>query len=207
MYITVYESRYKSLSGYKAYEMTQCDRQILHSELCYAYGGVTRYEGKLLFECVRDDRHGRFVLTVQSKSPAKREIPYFKKIASINLDRVMESLKNNDRFGFEITTAPYVHKRGKGRHYISSYNGRMEWLRRTGEKKGFYVISAKELKDGDIYFKNKDTRGNANKGAYTRYRYKGTLIVTDEDLFREAIINGIGVGKSWGLGLLKLKIA
>jgi len=76
------------------------------------------------------------------------------------------------------------------------------WLERQGEKAGFSVKEkTTTIRPGYSYWKKpRDSRGQRLRTV----RYDGFLQVTDADRLRDTLIQGLGPGKAYGLGLLSL---
>jgi CRISPR system Cascade subunit CasE len=79
-----------------------------------------------------------------------------------------------------------------------------DWLVRRAEDAGFSVAEDDtQIQPGYIYLNKKKAQGD--KGHRLRsVRYDGILQVTDPDRLRATVIQGIGPGKAYGLGLLSL---
>ena len=79
----------------------------------------------------------------------------------------------------------------------------MEWLKGKASQNGFEImednclVSANEWKN---FYKNAD--GRDMKVKLLLVSYEGILRVTDENAFKQALVNGIGRGKAYGAGLL-----
>jgi len=72
------------------------------------------------------------------------------------------------------------------------------WLVRQGEKHGFQLLDCVVMRSRNHMPKNP-------KGiSIIATEFRGVLKVTDEERFRQCLTNGIGRGKAFGLGLLKL---
>lgn len=90
---------------------------------------------------------------------------------------------------------------------------RLDWLRRKGDQAGFALLpapSAPGLPDVRV---NPEARRTGGRGAADRaggrlafgaVLFEGRLRVTDADLFRRALVEGIGSGKAYGFGLLSV---
>lgn len=74
------------------------------------------------------------------------------------------------------------------------------WLKKKGEKNGF------ALEDSGFAIINKSQVSFLKKGqrpvSLQSVRFEGILEVTDTAAFKNALINGIGRGKAYGLGLM-----
>lgn len=84
-----------------------------------------------------------------------------------------------------------------GKDQITVLSGR-DWLASRYESLGFTATGATE--------RRYTARGSRNRKpiVLAASAMSGTLTVTDADLFREAMHNGIGRGKAYGMGLLTL---
>lgn len=92
-------------------------------------------------------------------------------------------------------------QRGKVRA-CSIIEDQMRWLRRRAEKNGFLLAE-----DGFAVTENRwqtfDKHYDATKHvSLLAVTYEGLLTVTDEALFRQALTDGMGRGKAYGMGLL-----
>ncbi len=56
----------------------------------------------------------------------------------------------------------------------------------------------------DFKKEKRDTRGKRHDVQIRSCKFEGLLTVTDLDAFKNALINGIGHGKAYGLGLLNI---
>jgi CRISPR system Cascade subunit CasE len=87
---------------------------------------------------------------------------------------------------------------------------RTDWLARQGERFGFQIANLKiepavrnvmSAKEEKISFRKNREKTEITYGSVV---FEGVLQVTDADIFREALINGIGQGKAYGFGLLSV---
>lgn len=116
---------------------------------------------------------------------------------------LMERIKENSAWHFRLTanptqSIPVQGERGKVKA-ISVVPKQREWLQRQGEKHGFNVqqdqfdVVANEWK----HFKHRQ-----EEITLLSTTFEGYLTVTDPRLFGEVLIQGIGRGKAYGLGLM-----
>jgi CRISPR system Cascade subunit CasE len=76
-------------------------------------------------------------------------------------------------------------------------------LQRKGERGGFRVLAVRTSNQQDITGTiQRDQQKHPLK--FASVQFDGTLQVTDPDLLREAVRQGIGSGKGLGFGLLSL---
>lgn len=71
------------------------------------------------------------------------------------------------------------------------------WLERQGERCGFRLRG-----DPSVCRDRWEVYDGARRMPVLAVEFTGRLEVTDADVFRAAVVNGIGHGKAWGLGLL-----
>lgn len=124
-----------------------------------------------------------------------------------NYDSFIERITDGSKWHFRLRANPVIHKKSsdgkRGKviaHITPKHQG--EWLKRQAEKNGF------SLEDGQwgvadskwhIFKKNREEKHEVRILSVT---YEGILTVTDTDLFRKALVNGIGREKAFGQGLL-----
>jgi CRISPR system Cascade subunit CasE len=89
--------------------------------------------------------------------------------------------------------------RGK-RVALKTEEERLAWMQRQGERHGFRVHWVRELAHRHM----RDTKPTGDVIAINYSDFFGLLEVVDPDVFENAIRNGIGSGKAWGLGLLRI---
>lgn len=116
---------------------------------------------------------------------------------------LMERIKENSAWHFRLTANPTQSipvQGGRGKvKAISVVPKQREWLQRQGEKHGFNVqqdqfdVVANEWK----HFKHRQ-----EEITLLSTTFEGYLTVTDPRLFGEVLIQGIGRGKAYGLGLM-----
>ena len=121
-----------------------------------------------------------------------------------NYDLLLERLENGTLWNFRLTANPTISKhtdgkRGKVYAHITPEH-QMEWLMKQSEKHGFQLSY-----DGFYVVENQWKnfyKKNGSRVTILSVTYEGILKITDVDLFREALIQGIGRGKAYGMGLL-----
>ena len=120
---------------------------------------------------------------------------------------LLERVKKGSVWRFRLSANPtYYAKakdpitvRGKVRAHKTTEHQR-EWLIKQSLKNGFQLAA-----DGFEITENKwlqFCKSSGNVVTILSVTYEGLLIVTDADLFRKALVNGIGRGKAYGMGLL-----
>ena len=138
------------------------------------------------------------------KKFAESESAWESKDYSVLLNR----LKNGDIWRFRLTANPTRSvpfqkdkKRGDVQAHITPEHQR-QWLLKRAEKHGFYLseddFNVIENKWRRFYKKDRKTV------TLLSATYEGILKITDVNLFSEVLVNGLGRGKAYGMGLLTI---
>ncbi|BAV87872.1 hypothetical protein RA11412_1573 [Rothia aeria] len=86
-------------------------------------------------------------------------------------------------------------------------------MRERASQWGFEIIPAEgqELEDAptvtgrhDLSFSRRDTGGHVGRVTLRKAQFDGALRITNVEQFREALVNGMGRGKAYGMGLMTL---
>lgn len=118
---------------------------------------------------------------------------------------LLERIKEGSVWHFRLVANP-VHsirtEKGRGKvvaHVSEKYQ--LEWLNGQAEKKGFCLLSdtAYVRESSWKIFKKRDS---GQKVRLLAVAFEGLLRVEDADAFKDALQNGIGRGKAYGMGLL-----
>lgn len=142
-----------------------------------------------------------------------------------NYDGLLERITNGSKWHFRLKANPTIQKsshkddRGKILAHITTTH-QEEWLIKRSEKNGFKLKDEEWLVTESrwyIFKKNKEqkniatlkntfpcTRRGDPKVKLLSVTYEGILTVTDADAFRNALVNGIGREKAYGLGLMTI---
>ncbi len=75
------------------------------------------------------------------------------------------------------------------------------WLAKRSEKNGFSLTESEYDVTGSRWYKFRH-RDNTSPVTLLSVTYEGSLTVTDAELFRHILVNGLGKGKSYGMGLM-----
>lgn len=121
-------------------------------------------------------------------------------------DALLERIKNDTMWQFRLVANPTVCKKdGEGRrkrvaHIAPAFQ--MKWLENQAEKYGFKIMpDMTNIMESRWLMFNR--RGNRMIRALS-VTYEGVLVVRDFEKFKEALINGIGREKAYGMGLLTI---
>lgn len=123
-------------------------------------------------------------------------------------DRLLDRIKTGDKWHFRLTANPtksMPHQQNRERGKVAAHittDFQKKWLVKKSEKNGFSVTenSFDIVQNRWFRFYKKESKAIS----LLSVTYEGILEVTDADLFRSALINGIGRGKAYGMGLLTI---
>ena len=124
-----------------------------------------------------------------------------------NYDKLLESIEKGKKYQFFFKGNPtyYRSQKGKKRGRVCAHatiEYQKKWLVEQGSKNGFEVNDIMfDIKESHWYTFRK--RGSRTVSILS-ICYEGVLKVTNEDLFRSSLINGIGRGKAYGVGLMTI---
>ncbi len=117
-------------------------------------------------------------------------------------DKLLDSLSDGSTWKFRLTANPTVSKSHQGNNgqgkiiACNSIEEQKEWLLRKADKHGFQVNGFNITQSIWKKFEN--------QVSFLSVTYEGILTIENVALFREALINGIGRGKAYGMGLLTI---
>ncbi len=126
---------------------------------------------------------------------------------SKSYDSLVERITDGSKWQFKLRANPtvqkYDEKKGRGKVIAHTVNSlQEEWLSKQSKKYGFSLSDGEWLVTHSqwyIFKKKKECKSSVKIFAVT---YEGTLTVTDKELFKNALINGIGREKAFGMGML-----
>lgn len=135
--------------------------------------------------------------------PARCEYEYEQR----NIDPWLNSIQPGQYLGFDLVAAACKKEHSSGKNSIRTLlrapEERLEWLNRKASDGGFVVEQAVEQERVVLCGTHRDDNGG--KMYHTGYHYQGVLQITNADLFRQELQNGIGPGKAYGLGMMMVK--
>ncbi|MCG3144753.1 MAG: CRISPR-associated endoribonuclease Cse3 [Gammaproteobacteria bacterium] len=197
-----------------------------------AQGGA-RAEFGVLFRADTDPRSGRITLLVQSNAePDWSRLPNdyllddFGELDNPAVKRIDEkygALGEGARLRFRLRANPTKRlpllienragqERGK-RVEIFGEEEQLDWLRRKGEQHGFRllaarvnpnVVNARANPEGKVIGWRERSQPPMKFGSAL---FEGELEITDAEVFKRTLAEGIGSGKAYGFGLLSVASA
>ena len=123
-----------------------------------------------------------------------------------NYDKLLDNLTDNSKWRFRLTANPTVsesHKGNNGQGKIKAckkVEDHKKWLLNRAGKNGFQL----SCDDFDVV-QNKwkvFTKQGHQRISLLSVTFEGILTIINVELFRKALVNGIGRGKAYGMGLL-----
>ena len=156
------------------------DRQVMHSTIQKMFG-TDRKTSNVLYRL-----NGNNIYVTADKRP--NLIDGFDFMGSREIEAV-EGVHN-----FSIVTIPRKGKDNK-KYILRTEEERLLWMHDQAEKKGFKILSIREMGREPI---------NSRKKGFdvVAYRYDGLLRVTDSEKFENSRRVGIGTMKAYGCGML-----
>lgn len=128
-------------------------------------------------------------------------------------DGLLDRIKKGDKWRFRLTANPTKsisnqknEKRGKVVAHVTT-DFQKKWFVEKSKKNGFSVtensfdiVESRQIR----FYKKEEDNGKivTRKVSIFSVTYEGVLEITDANLFKNALIYGIGRGKAYGMGLL-----
>ena len=157
---------------------------------------------------VREDRH-TLAVYLYSNRPVNREhlLPGMHFSGERDLTFWLDAMQDGQVWRFDLLASPtkkVMQGGGKNsqRRILRTLEERCAWLTKKGEQNGFRLLNCQELEGGQLTGRHVPERGG--RMYLDQYHYQGALQITEAEQFRKAVREGIGPGKSYGLGMLLL---
>ena len=115
----------------------------------------------------------------------------------------LDQIKKGQAYRFRLCANPVytVKENGKNKSYAHVTAGhRRKWLLDRSNKNGFLLCEDFGIVDNNI----KRFKHEKSKITINIVTFEGHLVVTDEELFKNTLISGIGRSRAYGCGLLTL---
>lgn len=116
-------------------------------------------------------------------------------------------IENGSAWHFRLAANP-VHslKEGKERGKVTAHTSekyQLKWLEAQSEKKGFCLLPG-SVRVVESHWRIFMKRECGQRVRILEAVFEGNLCVQDVELFRETLVNGIGRGRAYGMGLLTI---
>jgi CRISPR system Cascade subunit CasE len=161
-----------------------------------------RKKMKILYRIIQNNNKNPEIL-IQSKIKPDlkylKETDYLTRFETKNIDKIENSINEGTVLGFNIFSSPVKQNSGK-RFFLKEEEEQNEWLKRKMLENGAKVISIINEKGEKVNGYKKGQYKITNIGV----RFRGILKVIDKEKFLNSYKNGLGPGKSYGLGMILL---
>ena len=133
---------------------------------------------------------------------------------SAHYGRLLAKLENGQEWGFRLAANPVKRqvKNGKTWPHVTPAQ-QSAWLRGRAPQWGFEIIpvEGQEIEDAptvtrrqNLSFARRGSEGKIGTVALRKVQFDGALRITNVEQFRKALVNGMGRGKAYGMGLMTL---
>lgn len=186
--------------------------QIIHAAVMASFPSFGQEPGRILWRVDKVGDATYIIVQSETKPDFNHIIDQFGRPEAerhwdvIEYDEFLSKLKEGQMWRFRIKANPTFSlpspdgKRGKVVAHITAEQ-QLTWICSKAEKSGF------KISDETITLKHRDIKKfehGESKITLATATFEGILTVTDADLLRQSIIDGIGRGKAYGCGLLSL---
>lgn len=182
------------------------DCQQMHRQVTGLFG-TDRSGGKILYRLRTDP--GGYALYLYSALPVDRDrlLPGMCFAGERDLSGWLDAMETGQVWGFDLLAVPSKKVMAEGRknsqrRILRAREERTAWLSRKGEQSGFRLLDVDEQECVRRFGRHRQPDGAMYLDAY---HYNGVLQIQREDAFRSALTDGIGAGKSYGMGMLLLR--
>ena len=180
------------------------DYQLMHERIQDLYQ-CTRQEGQILY---RVNLKTATVYILSNRYPVKKCNEALSVLVSRNMEIFEKRFIVGQVYQFDLLTEPFKkvgseEQKNSQRRALKTMDERLAWHQRKGEQNGYQILQATEYPAMPIRGNHRKAKGGTFQ--YYPTRMMGTLKITDVFHFLEGWKNGIGAGKSYGIGFLLLK--
>lgn len=172
-----------------------------------------------LFQTARKDANvlyrlrmeaGRTAIYLYSDLPVNRAamVPGMAFGGERDLSDWLLALENGQVWRFDLMAAPMKKVAAEGRknsqrRILREPSERLAWLHRKAEQYGFVILGAEEKES--VHLMGAHPAEQGGRMYWDGYRYDGILQIHRQELFRQAVAQGIGAGKAYGMGMMLLR--
>ena len=124
--------------------------------------------------------------------------------------RILDRIECGETYRFRLTAAPMVsklyrkdEKRGFKR-LCSTQEEQCEWIEKRQDSMGVRLLSYTVSKAKRTMVSKELSDGRINKDTYIAVQYDGAFRVTDAEVLKKVLIDGVGHKKAFGEGMLTI---
>lgn len=126
-------------------------------------------------------------------------------IQTKSIDKMLDSIEKGSWLRLEVLSEPYkkvenINSKNSRRKVLTNEEEKLEWFNRKISANGCFVKNEMIVKKGDTVYGQKKNL----KFVYHPSVYSCIIKIDDKDKFNELVKNGIGSGKAYGMGMLKI---
>lgn len=134
-------------------------------------------------------------------------------IDSRSYQPLLDAVSNGQEFRFRLRANPIINKYREERNQRSArvpivgLEAQLGWLERQADRHGFELARSRMRQPEVLVHDQENMQFSKQNGRIVTIRavvFDGILRVTDAELFRSALVSGIGPAKAYGCGLLTL---
>lgn len=186
---------------------------MFHCAVEYSFPGSR--EGKRRLWRIDTLKGNKYLLLLSEDKPDLNKLAdkygFSNDYATKSYDKLLDNIEEGNLFRFRLTANPTYSKstgnkdeRGKVHAYKTESDQR-EWLIKKGEQLGF-CVSNEDFEITEAYMRKFNKRRDRSSPTVIlmSVTYEGTLKVTNKELFKKALCDGIGREKAYGMGLLTI---
>lgn len=201
----MYLSQLRLDPAYAAARRDLADPYQMHRTLARVYApDDTTPPPRFLWRLERGGPVGsRGVVLVQAAVPGRWELLAERAGYEVQGDKRVDTerlVQPAGRYSFRLRANPVVTRQGK-RWGLHRQDEQLDWLSRQGARLGFEVEGA-DISGCERIVMWKP--GGARPNVKDAVLFDGVLVVRDAAALRAALVDGVGHGKAFGLGLLSL---
>lgn len=202
----MYLTRIDLVPQHRGIQRALGDCQQLHQMIMSLFESDRKSSGVLYR--IREDGQARAIYLYSSRPVNQdRLLTGMRFSGQRDLTGWLNALQKGQVWRFDLLASPtkkVEQDNGKNsrRRILRTLEERCAWLERKGEQNGFQLLNLQELEGGQLTGRHRQERGGTMR--LDQYHYQGALRITDEKQFQRAVQEGIGPGKSYGLGMLLL---
>ncbi len=177
------------------------DRQIMHRKIQTAFKADRKNAGVLYAFHKQSKKHPPIIYVSSFEKPVCK-IEGFECREIVDCDKTLKSISVGEKIVFDIYASPCRSGKGK-KHYFSDVEERIEWMSRRMNDVGAELIKCRENRKENIKIGHDKARGGVAQK--TGWHYTCLVEIKEPKAFVDAVINGVGTGKAYGMGMIQIR--
>lgn len=147
----------------------------------------------------------RYLLIVSQNKPDLEKMTQYGVACTAmvkDYDHFIDKIANDQVMNFRLTANPTHRENGKVYPHIT-VEQQKEWLEKRSEHAGFQLLNNEAGSPAfDIVNRDWPTLYHQRRVRLSRVSFEGLLKVTDSELFKQTLVQGIGREKAFGMGMI-----